>query len=295
MKKYIKQRKTLYGIFCFLKTLYACLMRNHYILYHTSRRTKKHRINLHYYSEGEAENLGDYLSVIVYNYMLSDRNIDFDYLSSQTKHIYCIGSIIAAGWQNATIWGSGLMNENFHGLRKLRLCKIIRNLDIRAVRGPITREILINKGFACPEIYGDPAVLMPLIYTPKQNDSKKEDFTVILHHSSFLNYENNLSIKTTDYEHFIDTIANSNKVISSSLHGVILAETYGVSAILLDDVATQKSLVKFNDWYYSTNRRQYPIAKSIEEAITMKPVALPDNLDELRKGLLEAFPYDIYE
>lgn len=44
--------------------------------------------------------------------------------------------------------------------------KIGRKPDIRAVRGPETRKLLINVGFDCPGIYGVPAVIMPLIYNP---------------------------------------------------------------------------------------------------------------------------------
>ena len=38
-------------------------------------------------------------------------------------------------------------------------------------------------------------------------------------------------------------------VISSSLHGIILAETYGIPAILLMDKVTN-NMFKYNDYYY---------------------------------------------
>lgn len=53
-----------------------------------------------------------------------------------------------------------------------KLLHKIRNqkIDVRAVRGPETRRILISMGYGCPEIYGDSVVLLPIFY-PK--DIKK--------------------------------------------------------------------------------------------------------------------------
>ena len=40
-------------------------------------------------------------------------------------------------------------------------------------------------------------------------------------------------------------------VISSSLHGIILAETYGIPAILLMDKVTN-NMFKYNNYYYNS-------------------------------------------
>ena len=90
--------------------------------------------------------------------------------------MFAIGSIIDLGSQDATIWGSGLLNNNSQS--KLGLdSNRGRKLDIRCVRGPYTRTILKNVGYECPDIYGDPAIIMPLIFNP---DVKKEyDVSVI--------------------------------------------------------------------------------------------------------------------
>ena len=55
---------------------------------------------------------------------------------------------------NTEIWGAGIINR-------------VDVLDIKfkkihAVRGPLTRQKLIDKGYKCPEIYGDPALLLPI-------------------------------------------------------------------------------------------------------------------------------------
>ena len=52
-------------------------------------------------------------------------------------------------------------------------------------------------------------------------------------------------------------------------------------------------MLKYYDWYYSTKRYEFPIANTIEEAMTIVPLALP-KLDELRQKQWDAFPYDLY-
>lgn len=101
----------------------------------------------------------------------------------------------------------------------------------------------------------------------------------------------NIDICTSDYREFVNKLTSVEIVISSSLHGIILAESYGVKAILLKPT---KDYLKYYDWYYSTGRYSFPIANNIEDAFNIVPAPLPD-LDVLRKQLLDVFPYDLYE
>lgn len=139
-----------------------------------------------------------------------------------------------------------------------------------------------KNGYDCPEIYGDPAILMPLIYKPK-NIRKNKDYVVISHHSVQID-EGILSPITTDYKSFVDKILEAELIISSSLHGIILAEAYGVPAIMLDNAQVPR--FKYYDWYYSTERYDFPVALSVEEALSMKPVTLP-KLSNMAKKLLK--------
>ena len=82
-------------------------------------------------------------------------------------------------------------------------------------------------------------------------------------------------------------------MISSSLHGIILAEAYGIPAIMLS-MTPDKDITKYKDWYYSTGRYNVRIVHSIREGLATDPMELPD-LSSLRKGLLNSFPYDLWE
>ncbi len=54
------------------------------------------------------------------------------------------------------------------------------------------------------------------------------------------------------------------------------------------------ALIKYYDWYYSTNRWNVKMARTIEEAIEMEPMPLPE-LKNMRETLMNAFPFDLWE
>lgn len=152
------------------------LKRDQIILSQASRKARMGEVNLHWWdTERELQNVGDYLSPVVFEFMRERYGVK-DH-PSKTRHIYAIGSIIDAGYQDATIWGSGFLR----GERKY-WWRILRKLDVRCVRGPETRKVLIKNGYNCPEVYGDPAVLMPLIYEPKK-DKAVYDYRIVRHHN----------------------------------------------------------------------------------------------------------------
>lgn len=52
--------------------------------------------------------------------------------------------------------------------------------------------------------------------------------------------------------------------------------------------------MKFFDWYLSTGRTEIKVANSLDEALHMKPMSLP-NLNGMRMKLIRSFPYDLWE
>ena len=235
------------------------------------------------------QNLGDFLSKIVVDYFAPKSD---GCSNKKTKTLYAIGSILGFRCQDAVVWGSGLISsQNFELLHKTRFSC----LDIRAVRGPKTREKLLELGKKCPMVYGDPAILMPKIYQPEYNE-KKYDVSVVLHYVDkdmvVPDGVNKIEIITDDYKKFIDEIVASKLIISSSLHGIILAETYGVPAVFLNTNGT-KVPFKYEDWYNSTNRYDIIFADTLESALTIKPMLLPD-LKSMQENLLAVFPYDLW-
>lgn len=77
---------------------------------------------------------------------------------------------------------------------------------------------------------------------------------------------------------YVDQLCSAERVISSSLHGIILAESYGIPAVLYlpEEVKGNLTLYKYRDYYYGTGRYEFPIAKTIQEALQITPCMLPD-------------------
>lgn len=260
----------------------------------TGKNPEEGMVSLEYWVK--RPNLGDTLAPVIYDWMLkrfTGKRLSGKSAGGGQPHLMTVGSIINMGEFDAAVWGSGILS--FGVLKEVYEKSRYRKLDIRAVRGPITKAILENAGYDVPDVCGDPGVLMPLLY-PAEKREPGIPYTVIPHYlnvgqciSEGYEYVN---ILTTDYRAFIDRIVRSRLVISSSLHGLILAEAYGVPAVLLNygDI----DLLKYYDYYYSTGRRSVKVASSIEEALKTEPMALPD-LDEMQKRLLESFPYDLFE
>lgn len=134
---------------------------------------------------------------------------------------------------------------------------------ILAVRGPKTREVLLERGIDCPEVYGDPALLLPKIYNPKIE--KKYRLGIVPH---YVDKNNKWLAKLDDHNEvlilnileknpykFIDALLSCEKIASSSLHGIITSDAYGIPSIWLEfskNIAGEG--FKFQDYFLSVGR-----------------------------------------
>lgn len=250
------------------------------------------KVNLLYWRPKKGDNVGDYLSKVVFDWCIEHFNL-CNAPTLKTKRLSVIGSVLSfIGGGKNTVWGTGILDSTAISAI-LNPAKKVK-LDIRAVRGPLTRKALIDGGVSCPEVFEDPAILMPLIY-PAKRQIKKGKVVIIPHESRYLKYAskytNVLNTYTRDYKGFINEILSAEKVVSSSLHGIILAEAYGVPAIFLNDYPGSR--FKYNDYYLSTGRNEYPIANTIEEVYEMNG-GENQALVLMQKHLIQSFPKDIF-
>jgi pyruvyltransferase len=156
--------------------------------------------------------------------------------------------------KNAVIWGAGFINESG------RLFGVPRK--ICAVRGPLTRNIIQKQGIQCPEIFGDPALLLPCIYKPEKN--QRYSLGIIPHlvdknHNLLKRFKDEPHIKIINLDDpindVIDQICCCKRIASSSLHGIIVADAYGIPSIWIkfsDNIHGQG--FKFKDYFGSVHR-----------------------------------------
>ena len=143
-----------------------------------------------------------------------------------------------------------------------------------------------------PVIAGDPAILTPELF-PDYKQKNKSGTGLVCH---FLSEKSTAAdVKKIDVlrspKDVIPEIAGCERVISSSLHGIILAEAFGVPAIWLAEKDLGPGHTKFYDYYLSTGRSPDP-AYSLSEALLRKKCEpLPDFDTRL---LRETFPWELY-
>lgn len=179
------------------------------------------------------------------------------YHPGKLKSYSAIGSILDnIHVRNLTVWGSGFKFENSR-------MKIPPD-EIRAVRGKLTRQKILDLGLSCPEIYGDPALLMPGFYSPRK--SARYQLGIIphlvdreaeaLHH--FRDDENVLIVDVSSgITEFIDMVLSCQYIASSSLHGLIVADAYGIPSAwihLSDNILG--GTFKFLDYFSAVGREE---------------------------------------
>ena len=168
--------------------------------------------------------------------------------------VQCVGSILQWATPKVHIWGTGFISQNrwWNNIPK----------KIHAVRGPLTRDKILAKGFDCPEIYGDPALLMPRFYNPKVK--KQFKIGVIPHYidqrlafplSLFKDPDFTFINIKSGIENVVNKALECEFLISSSLHGVILGDAYNIpTAHVKFSGKVMGKDFKFNDYYASIHR-----------------------------------------
>lgn len=199
-------------------------------------------------------NFGDMLTP----YLLDYFSIKYEYAPLENADTICIGSIVRRAKDHVNVLGSGIMF-----LKE----KLNPNAVYHFVRGPYTRQKVLDSGGICPKIYGDPALLLPLFC----DESKKiYDVGIVPH---FVDY--NLAKKKYP-KYKIINVVNENplevakeitkcrSIISSSLHGIVAAHAYGIPVAWVKFSNKIKGDdIKFKDHYESVGLE--PILSSMKK------------------------------
>jgi len=203
-----------------------------------------------------------------------------------SARLLSVGSILHLARSNDVVWGSGANGKSLHRVPP-------KDLDIRAVRGPLTRAFLLEHGIDAPEVFGDPGLLVGHLWGRKElrRDRPARSVTIVPNLNDLPAYRADARIldPRRPLAFCLSTIAASDLVVGSSLHAVIVAESLGIPARLIH--SSHEPELKYRDYYLGSGREEIASASSVSEAIEMGGAA-PLTWDHT--PLLRAFPQDLW-
>lgn len=130
---------------------------------------------------------------------------------------------------NLIVWGLGFIHHNGE-ITKRPKC-------IRAVRGPRTLNKLRDAGYTQPIAVCDPALMIPLLYTPKPKANKIVGVIPHLRDRKLPIFDRLAETPgykvidiCSDIEDFCERLAECEAVVSSSLHAVVAAHAFKIPA-----------------------------------------------------------------
>jgi len=229
-------------------------------------------------------NLGDAISPLIVAH-LSGRPV-VHAGDRQRGKLVATGSIINRARDGDVVWGSGAMDAEM----RPRGTRIL----VTAVRGPRTAARLRGLGIECPEVYGDPGTLLPRLF-PRPADSRpRYRLGIIPHHTDReLVSVDDPGVRLIDImappEAFVAALWECERVVSSSLHGIIFAESYGIPAdwVEFSDRVLGEGF-KFADYFEGTGRAQ-PLPLSPGALLSERPWIPP--VVGYAERLAAAFPF----
>lgn len=175
-------------------------------------------------------------------------------------HILGIGSVLSGVNNQARIWGSGVMDPDFE-------IGDINGGHVFALRGPKSYEALRRAGVPLGDVpLGDPAMLAPSALGIQVANHPRHLVGLVAHYvdrdlpavRSLLRQDGVADINVHDDPcDLIAAMADCQVILSSSLHGLILAEALGLPSLWIkagDGIAGGS--FKFEDWFGTTRNPQ---------------------------------------
>lgn len=228
------------------------------------------------YFSDKHNNLGDILN----GYLIKQMGFKYKIVNPRyyfRKHLFMIGSVVQDANKGSIILGSGLIQEEFSNSLNYGC--------IYFVRGGLTSKKLALFEKMSFQYLTDPAWLLPLYYKPNVMKSGKTG--IVPHYvdkdrlPSWIGNSESfkiIDIQTNDIENTLRQIISCDKIISSSLHGLILADAYGIPNCWVKlSESVQGDGFKFKD-YFSTVGRQ-------DIAFELKADSGQEDLNELTFSL----------
>jgi len=198
-------------------------------------------------------NWGDDINPKLYEMITGRKPVKMHVLDETPEdHIMMCGSIMNYANEHSIIWGTGFM----HSQSPINAAP----KEIHAVRGPLTAKRLGELGIEVDVPYGDPSMLIPY-FQQMCGVPQEHEYGVVPHYIDKLRVEQwpddilRIDISADTFI-FINQVLKCKKIISSSLHGLIVADTYNIPALwtkLSDSLVGDD--MKFHDYFASIGRK----------------------------------------
>jgi|GEM_PF-262323 len=236
-----------------------------------------------------------FVKAILYVSAREMRSILFPWQSN----VVGVGSVITCGNKRSKVWGSGFMSDHGH----------FRGGDVLAVRGPLTAAKLVAQGFPSCKVFGDPALLLPLWLPGAGKTSSrvgivphwKETGDFLADYGADYRV---IDLRSRDVRQVVDQITSCEYILSTSLHGLVVAHAYGIPALWIKKGYIETDGFKFSDYFQSVGITPYEGFACIEEMLKgnqwedffrrYADQALPSvDLEQLQKALLSVAPFPL--
>lgn len=239
-------------------------------------------------------NFGDAINPLIVGHVA--RRV-VEHASPRKADMFAIGSLLQVvkrthkearnSGEKLCVWGTGLLNPIFGH-------NFLDNVELALVRGPVTAALL-----KCEMTqFGDPGLL---INVALPFEGTRQDRIGIVPHLSLMEDPALLALAASDSAYLlIDPrgdaaevclqIASCAHVFASSLHGLIMADAYGVPNTWITPKG--QSWLKYLDYAASIGRRDMGAPQSYEQAASVKstPIAYEDGINAAREALYQCFP-----
>lgn len=241
-------------------------------------------IRLYYWNT--VENVGDY-----YGYYLTKKLYPNDRVEwSNIPNLAVCGSILGHPCLNndTIVWGCGL-----HNLFDNEKCYITNKNNFKAVRGRLTADKLGLENV----VLGDTGLLASYLYKPDAVRIKKK-FCILTHWRDYENIKkiygseiDVINMGDNNVEEILNKINKYEFILSSSLHGIIFAHSYGIPAIHIKGRNWESDKdFKYKDYYsvldikYKSYKLQYNL---LEDLKVFNTLYKERNLNKPSQNLIE--------
>ncbi len=243
------------------------------------------------------KNFGDWLSPVICGHLSGRPVVHAD---PERCDLIAIGSVLSRvkeGWlrKRIHVWGSGYIEAQpaqtskhlYHAVRGHKTAALLKDIRVEAV--------------------GDPGLLCDLIY-PEFVTVKKDYALGLVPHYKDAGHPIVTQLEATfpgikvlnvfsDTREFLRDLASCAFVISSSLHGLIAADSFGIpNAWAKMSDAIKGGDFKFRD-YYSVFGIENPTPLDLKPDLSPRDVAKlacgykRPGIEAIKKGLIESFPF----